>query len=197
MNLTIVAGFLLLAVPAFFTPGPNNLMLMTSAARFGLRRTVPHALGIVIGFPFMVFLVGLGLGEVFAAYPVIKTVLKYAAAAYFLWMAWHLLGLRIGSIKGAARPLTVLNAGLFQWVNPKAWAMGASFVAAFVPAGEGHYQGLFWLTAGCLALAPLSSMVWMVFGERLQAVLKRTNSERFLGAILALLMLIAIVLFLI
>lgn len=195
MDFTIAASFLLLAVPSFFTPGPNNLMLMTSAARFGLGRTVPHAVGIVLGFPFMVFVIGLGLGEVFAAYPAIKEVLKYVAAAYFLYMAWHLLGLKIGAMRGSDRPLGVTAAALFQWVNPKAWAMAASFVAAFVGAGEGHYQSLFWLTFGCLLLAPLSSLVWMAFGERLQAFLKRTHGERFLGAILALLMLTAVVLF--
>src|SRR5690606_25462134 len=165
MDPAIPAGFLLLAVPAYFTPGPNNLMLMTSAAKFGPRRTLPHALGIVIGFPFMVFLVGLGLGEVFTAYPAVKQVMRYLAAAYFLWMAWHLLGLRIGEAGGSERPLKAIEAALFQWVNPKAWAMATSFVAAFVVAGEGRFASLVLLTLGCLALAPLSSATWMVFGQ--------------------------------
>lgn len=196
MDNTLVAGFLLLAVPAFFTPGPNNLMLMTSSAKFGISRTVPHALGIIFGFPLMVFLVGLGLGEVFATYPVVKTVMKYLAALYFLWMAWHLLGLRIGATGGAERPMKTVEAALFQWVNPKAWAMATSLVAAFVLAGAGRYESLFWVSLGCLALAPLSSILWMVFGQQLQMLLVRTGAERFLGAILALLMVVAVVLFL-
>lgn len=196
MDLTLIAGFLLLTVPAFFTPGPNNLMLMTSSAKFGPRRTLPHALGIVLGFPFMVLTIGLGLGEVFTHYPVLKVIMKYAAAAYFLWMAWHLLGLKIGEVGGAERPLRTIEAALFQWINPKAWAMATSFVAAFVVAGEGRTASILFVSGGCLALAPFSSLVWMVFGQQLHGFLVRTGTERFLGAILAGLMVVAVVLFL-
>lgn len=197
MDSTLLVGFLLLAVPSFFTPGPNNLMLMTSSAKFGPRRTVPHALGIVFGFPLMVFGVGLGLGEVFTIFSPLKVLLKYLAAAYFLWMAWNLLGLKIGSVGGREQPLTVLKAALFQWVNPKAWAMAASFVAAFLVPGEGRFISLVLLTAGCLTLPPFSSLVWVLFGQQLQIVLKRTGTEHFLGFILAGLMVAAVVLFLI
>lgn len=196
MDYTLLAGFLLLTVPAFFTPGPNNLMLMTSTAKFGPRRTLPHALGIVLGFPFMVLAIGLGLGEVFVHYPQIKVILKYAAAVYFLWMAWHLLGLKIGEVKGSERPLRAIEAALFQWVNPKAWAMATSVVAAFVSAGEGRMASIAFVTIGCMALAPFSSLVWMVFGQQLHGFLVRTGTERFLGAILATLMVVAVVLFL-
>lgn len=196
MDYTLLAGFLLLTVPAFFTPGPNNLMLMTSTAKFGPRRTLPHALGIVLGFPFMVLAIGLGLGEVFVHYPQIKVILKYAAAVYFLWMAWHLLGLKIGEVKGSERPLRAIEAALFQWVNPKAWAMATSVVAAFVSAGEGRMASIAFVTIGCMALAPFSSLVWMMFGQQLHGFLVRTGTERFLGAILATLMVVAVVLFL-
>jgi threonine/homoserine/homoserine lactone efflux protein len=195
MNTTLIGSFLLLAVPAYFTPGPNNLMLMTSSAKFGFSRTLPHAIGIVLGFPFMVFAVSLGLGEVFHAVPLAKTVLKYFAAGYLLWMAWHLIGLKIGEMKASDRPFRIHEAALFQWINPKGWAMAMSFAAAFVVAGSDRIASIVWLTLGCLALAPLSSLTWMVFGERLQSVLRRTGTERYLGAILALLMLAAVILF--
>lgn len=197
MDFATIVSFLLLTVPAYFTPGPNNLMLMTSAAKFGMRSTLPHAMGIVVGFPFMVFALGLGLGELFAAYPQIKTWMKFAAAAYFMWMAWHLLGLKISETKGRSRPMRFIEAAGFQWINPKAWAMGTSFVAAFVVSGDGRFSSLFWLTLGCLAIAPMSSLFWMISGQQLQAFLIRTGAERYLGAILAVLMVVAVVLFLI
>lgn len=196
MNTALLAAFLAAAVPTFFTPGPNNLMLMASSAKFGLRRTLPHMLGILFGFPLMVFVVGLGLGEVFTQYPLLKTVLKYAAAAYFLWLAWTLLGLRVGEAKGAERPLRFVEAALFQWINPKAWAMAVSFVALVVEPGEGRIATLLLLSLGCLAIGPFSSSLWMLFGDQLERLLRRTGTERFLGAILAGLMLVAVVLFL-
>ena len=190
-------AFLLAALSSYFSPGPNNLMLMTSSAKFGLARTVPHAVGIVIGFPVMVFIVGLGLGELFTAYPVINQVMRYGAAAYFLWMAWTMLGIKIGAASGSERPMTTLESALVQWINPKAWAMAVSFVALFVPAGEGRLVGLAVLTLGCLALGPFSCGAWMVFGRALIETLRRTGTGRMLGWILAGLMLASVVLFLI
>ena len=195
MDIALIGAFLLLAVPAFFTPGPNNLMLMTSTAKFGIGRTMPHAIGIVFGFPLMVFLVALGLGEVFAAFPALKIILKYVAAAYLLWMAWHLLGLKLGEVQSRERPLKSFEAMAFQWVNPKGWMMATTLAAAFVTSGPNRMWSILAVTLGSLLLSPFSSGLWMLFGERLQAFLKTTGTERFLGAILALLMVAAVILF--
>ena len=197
MDDSTIPAFLLLTVPAFITPGPNNLMLMASGARFGIRRTLPHLLGIDIGFPLMLFAVGLGLGELFAHTPVLGTVLKYASAAYFLWTAWQLLGLRIGEQEVISRPLRFFEAVLFQWVNPKAWAIAISFVAAFIVQGEGRLFSLFLIALGCLIVGPFASIVWLVFGQQLHRFLKRTGTEKYLGVFMAILMLWAVVLFLI
>jgi len=196
LDAALVTAFFAAAIPSFFTPGPNNLMLMTSAARFGVARTIPHAVGIALGFPLMVFLVGVGLGEIFEAFPILKEVLKYAAAAYFLWMAWTLLGLRLHDEGGRERPMRAYEAALFQWINPKAWAMAISLIALVVGAGPGRMVAIGWVTAGCLLIGPFSCGLWMVFGQQVEALLRRTGTERFLGAIMALLMVIAVVLFL-
>jgi threonine/homoserine/homoserine lactone efflux protein len=196
MQSALLAAFFAAAIPTFFTPGPNNLMLMASTAKFGLGRTVPHMLGICVGFPLMVFVIGLGLGEVFTQYPWLKTALKYLAAANFLWLAWTLLGLKVGAAKGSERPLSFFEAALFHWINPKAWAMAVSFVALLVAPGDDRLVTLALVTLGCLALGPFSSALWMTFGQQLERFLKRTGMERHLGAILAGLMLIAVVLFL-
>jgi threonine/homoserine/homoserine lactone efflux protein len=197
MNGALVTAFFAAAIPAFFTPGPNNLMLMTSSARFGVGRTVPHMLGVVLGFPLMVLLVGLGLGEVFDAFPALGTVLKFVAAAYLLWMAWTLLGLKLHETGSADRPMRLYEALLFQWVNPKAWAIAVSLVALVVAAGPGHLRSVALLTLGCLVIAPFSCALWMVGGRQLEVWLRRSGTERYLGAILAVLMVVAVILFLV
>lgn len=196
MSTALLLAFLAAAIPTFFTPGPNNLMLMASSAKFGIRRTVPHMLGICVGFPLMVFVIGLGLGEVFTAYPWLKTVLKFVAAANFLWLAWQLLGLKIGAARASERPLNFVEAAMFQWVNPKAWAMAVSFVAVLVQPGDSRVLTLALLSAGCLLLGPFSSTLWMVGGTGLKTLLERSGAERYLGMILAGLMVVAVVLFL-
>jgi threonine/homoserine/homoserine lactone efflux protein len=74
--------------------------------------------------------------------------------------------------------------------------MAISFVALVVEPGEGRIVTLLLLSVGCLLLGPFSSFLWMVFGEQLEKFLRRTGTERFLGIILAGLMLVAVVLFL-
>lgn len=191
-----VIAFLSAAIPTFFTPGPNNLMLMASSAKFGLGRTVPHMIGVSLGFPFMVFVVGLGLGEAFARIGWLETMLKYLAAAYLLWLAYTLVGLHVGEARGGKRPLRIHEAMLFQWINPKGWAMAISFAALLVVPGAGRMTSLLLLTAGCLAIAPFSCLTWMVFGQQLEAWIGRRGGERMLGLVLAGLMVLAVVLFL-
>ena len=116
----------LLSLAAFafvtsITPGPNNLMLMASGANFGVRRTVPHMLGVALGFVFLAVLVGAGLAEVFAAVPQLHTALKVVSVAYLLFLAWRIATAPPpGEAGRAARPMTFLAAAGFQWVNPKA-----------------------------------------------------------------------------
>lgn len=115
------------------TPGPNNMMLLASGVNFGLRRTVPHMLGISIGHSLMVFLVGLGLAGAFSAWPPALTVLKLASVAYMLWLAWKIAHAAApGEGRAKAQPMTFLQAAAFQWVNPKAWAMALGAVSAYV-----------------------------------------------------------------
>ncbi|MEQ1900791.1 MAG: LysE family translocator [Devosia sp.] len=194
---SVFAAFFVAAIPAFFTPGPNNLMLMASGAKFGFSRTIPHGLGVSLGFALMVVLVGLGLGEVFEWFPWLKLVLKVAAAINLLWLAWTLLGLNIKDQKAGDRPLSFIEGAAFQWINPKAWAMAVSFGAMVIDPGAGRFAGILILGVTCAAIGPFSSGLWMVFGDRLEKLLKRTGGERYLGLALAALVVASVVLFLI
>src|SRR4051812_15798766 len=119
MSRDLVTAFVLFAIASLFTPGPNNLMLMTSGVNFGFTRTLPHALGVVIGFGFLVLALGLGLGAVFEAVPGLYAVLKFAGAAYLLYLAWRIASAGPATIrKRDGRPFTFLEAAAFQWVNP-------------------------------------------------------------------------------
>jgi threonine/homoserine/homoserine lactone efflux protein len=195
MDATTFTAFVAAAIPGFFTPGPNNLMLMASSAKFGFRRTIPHGLGVTIGFALMVFIVGLGLGEVFHLFPWLEMVLKVLAAINLLYLAWTLLGLKIKDQGAGERPLTFLQAAGFQWINPKAWALAVSFVAMVVDSGPGRFLGIAIVGIGCMVIGALSSPTWMVFGDRLEKLLKRTGGERFLGIVMAVLVVASVVLF--
>ncbi|MCP3875543.1 MAG: LysE family translocator [Desulfobacteraceae bacterium] len=116
------------------TPGPNNIMLLSSGLTFGYKRTLPHALGVNFGFPAMVICVGLGVGKLFEIFPFIYTALKMVGICYLLWMAWHIAKTK-GSLDTANKkdkPFTFLQAALFQWVNPKAWMLAVTSTTTFI-----------------------------------------------------------------
>src|ERR1700760_1761598 len=125
MSQPLLIAFVVFAVVMFFTPGPNNIMLMSSGLTYGFRRTMPHAAGVAVGFAFMVGAVGLGLGAVFITYPVLQTILKYAGAAYLLYLAAAIaLSEPAMPEQGRRRgPMTFWGAVMFQWINVKGWVM--------------------------------------------------------------------------
>ncbi|PWR03388.1 hypothetical protein DKT77_05865 [Meridianimarinicoccus roseus] len=162
--LLALTGF---ALVSSITPGPNNLMLMASGVNFGLRRTVPHLLGVALGFTGMVVLVGAGVARAFDALPLLEPALRVACLGYILWMAWKLL--RASGIADARRPpapMTFLQAAAFQWVNPKAWAMALTAITAYAP---DHTLAAVAVVAAVFGLVNLPSvLVWVVMGLRLR-----------------------------
>jgi threonine/homoserine/homoserine lactone efflux protein len=124
------------------TPGPNNLMLMTSGVNFGMKRSISHLLGITLGFSFMIFAVGMGLQTMFSLMPQLETILRYVGTAYLLWLAWKIANSgpqSSGSGKGktSAKPMGFWAATAFQWVNPKAWFMAISAITTYASSVSG------------------------------------------------------------
>ena len=185
----LLAALALFCVVTLFTPGPNNLMLMTSGLNFGFRRGVPHMLGVTLGFTLMVLIVGLGLGVVFEKWPLLYTVLKYGGAAYLLYLAWQIAVSLPPTSAGeaAGRPIGFLQAVAFQWVNPKAWVMAVGAISTYAavaafPVNVIIIAALF----GVLGLA--SSGTWLGFGAALQLMLKNRRAVRAFNVAMALLL---------
>jgi threonine/homoserine/homoserine lactone efflux protein len=143
------------------TPGPNNLMLMASGANFGLRRTLPHMLGVALGFVVMAVLVGLGLVQVFAVLPGLHLGLKIACVAYLLYLAWKIANAAPPEGgAGGGRPMTFLQAAAFQWVNPKAWAMALTAVTVYAPGQDVAAVLVVALVFGAINLPSVGSWAW-------------------------------------
>ena len=133
METDLLLGLAAFAFASSVTPGPNNMMLMASGANFGFRRTLPHMLGVALGFVAMAVLVGLGLMQVFARWPILHDILMVVSVAYLLWLAWRIANAAPKAAEAGARPMTFLEAAAFQWVNPKAWTMALTAVTVYAP----------------------------------------------------------------
>ena len=175
MDFETLTALALFAFVSSSTPGPNNLMLMASGANFGFIRSIPHMLGISIGFMVMLFALGAGLVQIFDHFPVIYDVLKIASVIYMLWLAWKIANAApITKNAQAGAPMTFLQAAAFQWVNPKAWAMALTAITVYV--GD---ASLLWLGVGALIFAVVnlpSVSMWTFAGQQMQRFL--TNPRR-------------------
>jgi len=167
-----VGPLVLFAAVMSVTPGPNVVMVTASAANFGFGRTIPQMLGITLGFGFMVMAVGLGLAGLVQAEPRLHTVLRYAGGAYLLYLAWCIARADASrSASARAKPIGLLEAALFTWVNPKAWVMAVGALAAFTTTG-GDVLLETSVIASVLAAACLASVViWAGFGAAIGRLL--------------------------
>ena len=192
MTFDAIILLVLFAFAASITPGPNNIMLLASGANFGLRRTVPHMLGISLGHAFMVSMVGLGLLQVFDTFPWVRPALMVICAIYLLYLAWKIANAAPpADAPSDARPLTFLQAAAFQWVNPKAWYMAIYAQTNFAP--EGGVMGIAWLgavsVAGIFAITNLPSVtVWAWGGVQVRGWLEAPGRLRAFNITMALLL---------
>ena len=166
MTYDLLAALALFAFVSSITPGPNNLMLMASGANFGFRRTIPHMLGVALGFVFMVLLVGAGLVQIFDLLPVTYTLLKIGSVLYLLYLAWKIAHAAPASPQDqAGRPMSFLQAAAFQWVNPKAWAMALTAISAYTPGRTLAAILLVGLIFGAINLPSVGS--WTLLGQQM------------------------------
>ena len=202
MTYEIITALIAFAFVSSITPGPNNLMLLASGTNFGFARTTPHMLGVSIGFSIMVVLVGIGLMGLFNAYPVSYLILKVVSVIYLFYLAWKIATaaplndepdtdvpdtdeLRQGS---GNKPFTFIQAALFQWVNPKAWAMALTAISIYAPPSQ-PLSSIF-LVSLVFGLVNLPSVsAWVLLGTQLRRFLTDPLRLRIFNVCAALLLL--------
>jgi len=189
----LLTAFILFAFVSSITPGPNNTVLLASGVNFGVRRSIPHAMGISIGFMLMVLGVGFGLGELFKAWPPLYSILRYVGAAYLLYLAWKIAtsGPISGDAAGTRKPLSFWGAAAFQWVNPKAWVMAVGAITTYTPA-QGYVLNVI-VIAALFALVNLPSVgIWVMFGSALRNLLQNPRWLMLFNVLMALLLVISL-----
>lgn len=164
---TLLALFLF-AFTTSITPGPNNMMLFASGVNFGFVRTIPHMLGIGVGFLILLIAVGLGLGALLHSVPLLYTILKFAGGAYLVWIAWKIASSRsLSEGSAGAEPMSFVQAAAFQWVNPKAWVMAVSAMATYT--SEQSYLVSVMIVGLIFAVVNVPSVsTWAGFGSALR-----------------------------
>lgn len=175
MPFDVFLSALLYVFVGSFTPGPNNAMLLASGVNFGFARTVPHILGVVVGYAVMFAALALGLGGLFAANPSMFDALRISSAAYLIWLAWKIATAARpasnGGVEGEGSPLSFFQAALFQWINPKGVGMGLAASANFLRPDK-LASDLPIMLALIFVMSSASAAAWALFGQSVRQVLE-------------------------
>ena len=195
MSHQLLFAFVVFAIVMFFTPGPNNIMLLSSGLTFGFRPTVPHILGITFGFAFMVGAVGVGLGTIFIAYPILQTILKWGGVAYLVYLAAAIaMSDPVKPEQGGRRkgPMTFFGAAMFQWINAKGWVLVISTITAYAAIAT-FPLNIAIQVAISLVLGALSCSAWAIFGSALRPLLSSPRAVRTFNIVMAILLLASLI----
>ncbi len=189
---------LLLACAAFafvtsVTPGPNNVMLLASGVNFGIRRTVPHVLGISLGMVILLLSLGFGLSQLLLRFPAIYTGLQIAGTLYLLYLAWKIAraGAPDTQSNTSSKPFSFLQAAAFQWVNPKAWVMALGAITTFVPQQD-FLSNMLWVTALFALINGPTCSLWVVAGSLLRRTLQNPRTLRLFNGSMAILLVLSL-----
>ena len=187
MPYELLTSLALFAFVSSITPGPNNLMLMASGANFGFRRTIPHLLGVSLGFVFMAFLLGAGLMTLFDAFPITYVILKIASVIYLFYLSWKIATAANSNLsKTTGTPFTFLQAASFQWVNPKVWAMAITAISVYAPERSLGAVSLVAVIFGAINLPAVA--LWTAMGQQMARFLNNSNWLSLFNRLMALLL---------
>lgn len=182
----------LFAIVMTITPGPNNIMILSSGLNFGIKRSIPHLLGIAFGFPIMLIAVGLGLDVLVSQIPIAYVTIKILGIGYLLFLAYKLfITTKSDNIDGNAKPLTFIQVVLFQWVNPKAWVMIFSGIGSFSTGVDIQSTTFIIALSFFIAIFPCNGS-WLFLGSQMQKIVKSETHLKWFNRTMAILLIVSI-----
>jgi len=192
---TLLISIFMFSFATSITPGPNNIMLLSSGLTFGYKKTIPHTLGVVLGFPFMTICVGLGLGKIFEAYPMSLTILKVLGTMYLLWLAWHIANSKpeLQKNNNKTQPLNFIQVVLFQWVSPKNWIKIITAMSVYVTSVSNALPQVAMISIIFFSTVLISANSWAMGGVFLKKLIKSETGVKRFNVIMAILLVFSIV----
>lgn len=192
MTYDLLFALFTFAVASICTPGPNNLMLIASGANFGFRRSVPHMMGIALGLPVMIILLGMGIFQLFEAWPVAMIVLKVLSVLYMLFLAWKIANAQPPkTATKSSHPFTFMQAAGFQWVNPKAWTMSLGAITLYASGQE--WGAILWIAGVFATVGIFSTAAWTSVGQKIGQFLQNPTRLRWFNWSMAVLLVASLI----
>lgn len=192
MTLSLLISVAVFSFVTAVSPGPNNTFLLSSGANFGLRKSLPYLNGIMVGLSVMMIALGAGLGVIFTTMPLVYQVLKWVGFAYIVYLAFLIVRSTSKSETGEPVYIGFVKATTFQFVNPKAWVVVASFMATMVPVDAGIAATIF-ICVFFLVFTYPGAFLWAVAGQALKDWLSNPLRRRIFNIVSAVLLVLSMV----
>ena len=170
-------SLLLFGIAASLSPGPNNIMTSYTAFNFGIKKTVPTMLGVIIGWTLLVRLLQISSVIVFQKIEVAQKIIRFFGSIYLLYMAYKISSSSIRSEKTSPKPVTFLNTFFFQFVNPKSIIIALAAISMFINSKENFIKDSIILTTIFFFMAVGSQIAWCLMGKYLR---KFATSDKFI-----------------
>ena len=179
------------------TPGPNNIMLTASGKNFGFIKTIPHMLGVVLGYLTLLTVLSLGLITIFDQYPIVQEILKYIGACYLLYLAYRIYSSDNKNDSSKSRPLTFIEVTLFQYVNPKGIMMGITTISIYTDFYQyefidSYIEGMMFIFLSYTIVNTIAVVGWTAVGVSLDNFIKSSKAIKRFNTIMAILLVLTI-----
>ena len=182
-------------IVAAYTPGPNNVIASYSGFNFGIKKTLPHIFGVTFGFTFLIFLLTIGLVNVFKVFPIIQVSLKYLGSLFLIYLAYKIFFSKIDNEKKNNNPVKFIETFLFQFLNPKGVLIGIIIVSTYVEHGE-HYLMYATQVIFFAFIVSLSSITfWTFVGKYLRKFATNDKFIKYFNCVMSVFLLLSIITF--
>ena len=171
-------SFIPFAFSQVATPGPANMAMMATGARFGFRAALPFVAGVILGKQLIIWPIGYGIMEVASQVPLLFEILKFLSALYIIWLAWRVANMRLSSGEPSVDAPGFWAGLLVHPLNPKAWAMILVGFTNFVESDTATFYATLYIAASLLIIQIICHPIWTLFGDRIAKFIIGKKYER-------------------
>ena len=171
-------SFIPFAFSQVATPGPANMAMMATGARFGFRAALPFVAGVILGKQLIIWPIGYGIMKVASQIPLLFEILKFLSALYIIWLAWRVANMRLSSGEPSVDAPGFWSGLLVHPLNPKAWAMILVGFTNFVESDTTTFYATLYIAASLLIIQIICHPIWTLFGDRIAKFIIGKKYER-------------------
>ena len=182
-------------IVAAYTPGPNNVIASYSGFNFGIKKTLPHIFGVALGFTFLIFLLTIGLVNVFKIFPIIQVSLKYLGSIFLVYLAYKIYFSKIDNEKKNENPVKFIETFIFQFLNPKGVLIGIIIVSTYVEHGENYLKYAIQVILFAFLVSLSSITFWTFVGKYLRKFATNEKFIKYFNCVMSLLLILSIITF--